>query len=415
MPIHSKNLLLLPFLALAASAPAQTPAPASPKYPAYPSEIPATFTPTFDGWDYVKRTAEIPMRDGVKLHTVILVPKSALGAKSAPILLTRTPYDADTLTKRNDSAHLGMALDGYDNPVETVVEGGYIRVVAGRARQVRLRGRLRHEPPAPRTAEPDARRPRDGHVGHDRLAREERPRDERKGRHPRDLVQRLHAAHGAREPAPGAEVLGADEPDGGRLAGRRLVPQRRVPPARDVVLLRPGSDAEERREVVVERTSTNTRRSSRRARRARSGRRRGLEQVGMWRKVLAHPAYDAFWKDQALDRILAAQPLKVPVMLVHSLWDQEDIYGAPAVYKAIEPKDAKNDMVFLVLGPWHHGQENREGSALGRGALRLRHGALVPAEHPAAVPRRASQGRRAEGRRRPRHGVRNRARTPGGA
>ena len=85
----------------------------------------------------------------------------------------------------------------------------------------------------------------------------------------------------------------------------------------------------------------------------------------MWRKVLAHPAYDAFWKDQALDRILAAQPLKVPVLLVHSLFDQEDIYGAPAVYKAIEPKDAKNDMVYLVLGPWHHGQEIREGSALG--------------------------------------------------
>jgi hypothetical protein len=95
------------------------------------------------------------------------------------------------------------------------------------------------------------------------------------------------------------------------------------------------------------------------------GRRRGLSQVGMWRKILAHPAYDAFWKDQALDRVLAAQPLKVPVLLVHSLWDQEDIYGAPAVYKAIEPKDVKNDMVFLVLGPWHHGQENREGSALG--------------------------------------------------
>ena len=37
--------------------------------------------------------------------------------------------------------------------------------------------------------------------------------------------------------------------------------------------------------------------------------------------------------------MLAALPLKVPVMLVHSLWDQEDIYGAPAVYKAIEPKD----------------------------------------------------------------------------
>jgi putative CocE/NonD family hydrolase len=99
------------------------------------------------------------------------------------------------------------------------------------------------------------------------------------------------------------------------------------------------------------------------------GRRRGLEQVGMWRKVLEHPTYDAFWRDQAMDRVLAAQPLKVPVMLVHGLWDQEDIYGAPAVYRAIEPKDTGNDKVFLVMGPWNHGQQIHEGSSLG--ALRF--------------------------------------------
>jgi putative CocE/NonD family hydrolase len=52
-------------------------------------------------------------------------------------------------------------------------------------------------------------------------------------------------------------------------------------------------------------------------------------------------------------------------MLVDSLWDQEDIYGAMAVYKAIKPKDTNNDKVFLVIGPWHHGQEIGEGSTLG--------------------------------------------------
>jgi len=66
-----------------------------------------------------------------------------------------------------------------------------------------------------------------------------------------------------------------------------------------------------------------------------------------------------------MDKILAAQPLAVPVMLVHSLWDQEDIYGAIAVYKAIKPKDTDNDKVFLVIGPWHHGQEIDEASTLG--------------------------------------------------
>jgi putative CocE/NonD family hydrolase len=95
------------------------------------------------------------------------------------------------------------------------------------------------------------------------------------------------------------------------------------------------------------------------------GRRRGLEQVGFWRRILEHPSYDAYWQDQAVDKILAKQPLKVPVMLVHSLWDQEDIYGDIAVYKAIKPKDTNNDKVFLVMGPWHHGQMIRDGSSLG--------------------------------------------------
>jgi uncharacterized protein len=95
------------------------------------------------------------------------------------------------------------------------------------------------------------------------------------------------------------------------------------------------------------------------------GQRHGLEQIGFWDKIVKHPSYDAFWREQAVDKILGAQPLKVPVMLVHSLWDQEDIYGAPAVYKAIEPKDTNNDKVFLVMGPWHHGQEIDDGSSLG--------------------------------------------------
>ena len=76
--------------------------------------------------------------------------------------------------------------------------------------------------------------------------------------------------------------------------------------------------------------------------------------------------------------------MKVPVMLVHSLWDQEDIYGAPAVYKAIEPKDMGNDKVFLVMGPWHHGQEIGDGSRLGEikfdsdTGLYFRAGILLP-------------------------------------
>src|SRR5215472_10747425 len=96
------------------------------KYPDFPSETPTQLTPVADSFDYVRRDVMIPMRDGVRLHTVILVPR---GAHGAPILLTRTPYNATALTTHAESSHLGPILQGYDNALEVILEGGYIRVV----------------------------------------------------------------------------------------------------------------------------------------------------------------------------------------------------------------------------------------------------------------------------------------------
>src|SRR5574337_288647 len=96
------------------------------KYPDYPSETPAKFVPATADHDYIRREVMIPMRDGVKLHTVILIPG---GAHGAGILLTRTPYDANALTSHHMSGHLGPMLEGYDNAADIIVEDGYIRVV----------------------------------------------------------------------------------------------------------------------------------------------------------------------------------------------------------------------------------------------------------------------------------------------
>jgi uncharacterized protein len=96
------------------------------KYPDFPSETPAQLAPVTKAFEYVRRDVMIPMRDGVRLHTVILVPK---GAHGAPILLTRTPYNATGLTSYAESTHLGSILHGYDNALEVILEGGYIRVV----------------------------------------------------------------------------------------------------------------------------------------------------------------------------------------------------------------------------------------------------------------------------------------------
>jgi uncharacterized protein len=95
------------------------------------------------------------------------------------------------------------------------------------------------------------------------------------------------------------------------------------------------------------------------------GRLHGMDQIGFWKKLTEHPTYDSYWQSKALDKVLAEQPLKVPVMLVHSLWDQDDIYGPTAVYAALKPKDAAGNMVYLTLGPWHHGQEIGDGTHSG--------------------------------------------------
>ena len=99
---------------------------ATAQVPVLPGELPPSFQPTNSGFDHVRREVMIPMRDGVKLHTVILIPN---GARRTPILLTRTPYNATELTSYGHSAHLAPSLTGYDNATEVIIAGGYIRVV----------------------------------------------------------------------------------------------------------------------------------------------------------------------------------------------------------------------------------------------------------------------------------------------
>ncbi len=55
----------------------------------------------------------------------------------------------------------------------------------------------------------------------------------------------------------------------------------------------------------------------------------------------------------------------MPTLHVHGLWDQEDIYGSPAVYGALEAHDRGNDRNFFAAGPWYHGQHFADGSRLG--------------------------------------------------
>ena len=325
-----------------------------------PSEMPAHLEPVTSSFDYAKRDVMIPMRDGVKLHTVIVIPKDA---KNAPILLTRTPYNASSQVSQSASAHLGPILNGYDNAVEVIVNGGYIRVVQD------VRGKYGSEGDYVMT------RPLHGPLN-------PTPVD-----HSTDtydtidwLVKNVPESNGK------VGILGISYD--GFLPLMALVNPH--PALKVAVPMNPmvdgwkgddwfhnGAFREQNMSYIYEQEGTRSNTQQwwtdhwddydlyMEGSAGELGKQHGLEQMGFWRKLLEHPAYDSWWQQQAMDKILAAQPLKVPVMLVDGLWDQEDIYGATAVYKAIKPKDTNNDKVFMVMGPWYHGQEIRDGSSLG--------------------------------------------------
>jgi putative CocE/NonD family hydrolase len=310
--------------------------------------------------DYERRVVMIPMRDGVKLHTVVLVPK---GAKHEGILLTRTPYSADGLSANAPSTHLGPTLWGYDNATETIVAGGYIRVLQD------IRGKYGSE------GDYIMNRPLHG-------PQNPTPVDESTDTYDTIdwLVKNIPETNGK------VGVLGISYD--GFLA---LMPLVHPHPALKVAVpMNPmvdgwrgddwfhnGAFREQNLPYIYEQAATRSNDAHwltsnfddydmymNAGSAGELAHQRKMEQVGFWNKVAAHPAYDSFWSDQAVDLILAKEPLTVPTMLVASLWDQEDIYGAMAVYRAVKPKDAQGNL-FLVLGPWHHGQEIEEASSLG--------------------------------------------------
>jgi hypothetical protein len=83
-----------------------------------------------------------------------------------------------------------------------------------------------------------------------------------------------------------------------------------------------------------------------------------------WNDFVAHPNYDEFWQKQAFPRYIHGSP-KVPNLNVVGWWDQEDFYGPVKVYELFEVSDPQHQN-YLVAGPWNHGGwRSPDGSKLG--------------------------------------------------
>ena len=344
----------LPVLAILAVAPLVLAAPTPPLTP----DIPAKFVAPDPGADHVRREVMIPMRDGVKLHTVVLVPK---GAKRAPMMLTRTPYSADKRSTRTQSRLLTATVAPGD---DLTAGSGYIHVYQD------VRGKHRSEGDYVMT------RPLRG------------PLNDSKVDHSTDaydtidwLVKHVPESNGK------VGMIGSSY-EGFTVLMALIRPH---PALKAAVPMNPMVDGWKGddwfhhgafRQInfdffVGQNVARGEGKSVRRAgyddyenfRRAGSAgdyaKLHGIDQLPYWTKLTEHAAYDAFWQHQAVDRLLAKEPLTVPTMVVASIWDQEDIYGAIAAYQALEPKDTRGDRCFLVLGPWAHSGMKRAGRSHG--------------------------------------------------
>jgi len=79
----------------------------------------------------------------------------------------------------------------------------------------------------------------------------------------------------------------------------------------------------------------------------------GVDKLPTGVAFLQHPSYDEFWRARGVQWRLN-EPA-VPTLMVGGFWDQEDMFGPQEAYAKLEPHDAHHEN-FLVIGPWNHGQ-----------------------------------------------------------
>lgn len=316
---------------------------------------PPTDPDLYSDRDFVVREEMVPMRDGVKLYTLIASPKDAAGP--LPVLLMRTPYKADNLVNRNKATlaeALGNRFMGND----------YIYVFQD------IRGRFRSEGPFIMYRPPlgafnddttdettDAWDSVDWLVGNLTT----------KGKvgiwgtsYPGWLtlaaMRDPHPALAAAVPFnPVVDVWKADDWfHWGAFRGAYSFSFIYEMETRTDTVIHYPFEHNEMYSWVLPLGALGP---------ALGG--RLDERHEMWDTLMKYPAYGPYWRELAADQWFGSPSRLVPALHVHGLWDQEDIYGSPAVYAAMEQYDTANQLNFFAAGPWFHGQHFGNGSSLG--------------------------------------------------
>jgi len=296
-----------------------------------------------DNWD--AKEAMIPMRDGVKLHTVFYVPKNKKGP--FPILLERTPYGA------------GSAHGGPQRATKPIVEAGYILAwqdVRGKGGSEGLFENVR--PILPKKS-PGTDETTDTYDTVDYLIKNVPNNSHRVGLWGISYPGFYAGVAGVRNhPAikaisPQAPVndwfMGDDVHHRGALFLQEtfdFLPFFDVPPGVRLSIDRAGKSAYNFYLEAGALSNYNE---------------KFLKgQVPYWNELLANDTYNQYWKDRALWR--SFRDVDCAVLTVGGEFDKEDMWGALSLFRAGE-KTPSGKQNFLCFGPWSHGQWANSGSS----------------------------------------------------
>src|SRR6185503_5768456 len=296
---------------------------------------------------FTRTEAMITMRDGVRLHTVILTPQTQ--TESLPIMIDRTPYGVNEWTS-------DLVNDAYK---ELVADGGYIFVFQD------IRGKFGSEgqfvmvrPPRDKRDAKSSDESTDTYDTIDWLVKNVARNNGRVGMMGGSYdgwltTMSLIGPHSAlKAVSPQAPVgdfwMGDDFFHNGAFRmsyGYEYV--KLVETSKNLELVSFGdADAYDLYLSLHPLTKLTAQLGGK---------------LPTWNDFVAHPNYDSFWQQRAVKNYL--NPATVPTLLVGGWWDQEDLYGPLVTYQTLEKRDKKN-LVFLVEGPWNHGGWRGRGRSL---------------------------------------------------
>jgi len=301
---------------------------------------------------YSQQEVMIPMRDGVKLHAIILRPTDT--NESLPFLIERTPYGVDgSNSDFVNSRYTELAQSGYIFVMEDI-RGRY----ESQGQFVMMRPIAAHHDP--KSADPSGiDESTDTYDTVAWLIKNVPNNDGRVGvvgiSYPGFL-----AAEAGIDPHPAVKAISPQAPMTDVWIGDDFFHNGafRQTYGYDYVL-----GMESSKEATFTKLNEDAYTYFLGAESfAGAGKKSGTSNLPTWQAFLEHPSYDQFWQSRAVQPHLTR--VTVPTLEVGGWWDQEDMWGPQAEYAALEPHDSDHE-VFLALGPWNHGEWARTTRHLG--------------------------------------------------